>query len=377
MMKFQLSKFKQGLAIGIVLGIVVIASIIIIIIPKLDSKSPHWCYNTGDQVLSVEISHDGMFYLAGTRTGLFLFKKSLATPIWEYPNIDHAYPVTISADGKYMAAVDWDNLHAFSRVNNTQVTHCLNISSEWWFDIDFSLNGEYFVATCYKTLYLYSVYNFEPIWSFTNNSLIFKTEISADGSSIVALDDKFLYFFSKLNNNTLWNYSLQSWGVASQIALSANGEYIVYGGWDSRLMLFHKDNPIPIWIINLSDHIYCVDISYDGFYLTAGCSDGTIYFFNRLTSVPLWNISTPWPVNSISISSNGMRVAAISTVSYGGIPEIEYPPPEGELNVFRTDIRLLMLYYDFKSYVYSCDISSDGEEVLVGVLDGRICLFKV
>ena len=375
MMKFQSNKFKQGLMIGCILGIVVIASIIII--PNLDSKSPHWYYNTGDQVLSVEISFDGSFYLAGTRTGLFLFKKSIATPIFEYHNIDHAYPITISADGKYMATVDWNNLHVFSRVENNKIIHCLNISSDWWSHVYFSLNSEFFVATDYKTLYLYSVNDFKPTWSFTSDSLMWDAEISADGSYIIAIDNDFLYFFSRSSNITLWRHSLQSWGGGADIAISNNGEYIIYGGWGPGLYLFYKDNPIPIWTTNLSDYIYCVDISYDGFYITAGCSDGMIYFFNCLMSEPLWKISTPWSVNSISISSNGMHIAAISSISYGYIPEIQPPPPEGELYVFNTDTRSLLVYYDFNTYVYSCDISSDGEEVLVGVSDGRICLFKI
>ncbi len=374
-MKFQLNNFKYGLLIGCISGILIIASIVIL--PQLDSKSPYWSYNTEDQVLSVEISNDGSYYFAGTRTGLFLFQKSLVAPIWEYSNIDHARPITISADGKYMAAVDWDNLHVFSRVDNNQVIHCLNISSDWWHHVDFSLNGEFFVTTHYKTLYLYSVNDFKPIWSFTSNSLMWRAEISADGSYLVAIDNDFLYSFSRSSNTTLWKYSLQSWGGGAEIAISANGEYVVYGEWGSILYLFHKDNPIPIWTTILSDYISCVDISYDGFYITVGCADGMIYFFNCLMSEPLWTYSTPWSINSISISSNGMYIAAISAISYIHIPEVQPPPPEGELYVFKTNTSSLLVYYNFNTYVYTCDISSDGTEVLVGVSDGRICLFQI
>ena len=70
-MKFQLANFKYGLLIGGISGIIIIASIFII--PQLDLKSRYWSYTTEDQVISVEISYDGSYYFAGTRTGLFLF----------------------------------------------------------------------------------------------------------------------------------------------------------------------------------------------------------------------------------------------------------------------------------------------------------------
>jgi WD40 repeat protein len=376
-MRLHLGNNKYSVLVGFIIGILSIASFIIIpyFLPRVRFYS--WCYKTDGAVFSVEISYDGSTYFAGTENGLFLFGKSKGTPIWEYTNIDHAHPVTLSADGRYMATVDWDNLHVFSRETNNQITQCLMLSSNRWHSVDFSLNGKFFVATHLYSVYLFSVNDFEPIWTYTTNeTLMWNAQISADGSQIIAIDNDFLYSFSSSSNETIWKYPLQTWGGGAEIHISKNGEYIVYGEWGTQLHLFHKDNPIPIWITNLSRYIHSVDISYDGSYIIAGGSDGIIYFFSRLTSEPLWTYSTPWNIKSISISPNGMYCAAISAVAYLHFPEQPEPPPQGELYAFNALFRSLELHFDFNTYVYSCDISSDGKEILVGVSDGRICLFK-
>lgn len=375
-MRTQLRNINKSTIAGVV--IVLGFTISVLVIPLynsiLTSKNYSWTYDTGDYVLSMEISYDRSYYIVSTISSLLLFHKSSPKPIWEYNNIRHMHPISITSSGDYFAGGDWDNLYVFSR-EGSHINLRLIKASDFPRAVDFSRDGNFFVVTDSKTLYLYSTSTFLPIWTFTSEELFGKAEISADGSYIVASDGNYLYAFSKNNNIPLWRFPID--GSIHRLALSANGkyivlgEYIVLGKYPKTLYLFNRESPIPVWSRDFGKYITSVAISDDGSIIAAGNSEGLIYLFSSSSSIPIFTYNTPWGIESLSISSNGKSIAAVSAVSYlclacVGCP---CPKPEGELYVFNLESSYSSWWYNMSTYISSSSISSDGRSVLIGSYD--------
>ncbi|MHA1987296.1 MAG: WD40 repeat domain-containing protein [Promethearchaeota archaeon] len=375
-MKIQIRKFNRSTVAGflIVFGF----TIPVLINPSFSSilnyKNYSGSYDTEESVLNIEFSHDGFYYIVGTSSSLLLFHKSSPTPIWEYNSIRNIYHISITSNGKYFAGGDSDNLYVFSREgSNINLRLVKDFNS--FRNIDFSRDGEFFVVTNSKTLYLYSTSTFLPIWTFTSEEYFSKVKISADGSYIVASDGNYLYTFTKFNNISLWRSPID--GFSHRLALSANGEYIVLGEfivtgkYPKTLYFFNRESPIPIWSRTFGRYITSVAISDDGSIIAAGNSEGLIYLFDSKSSIPIFTYDAPWGIESLTISSNGKSIAAVSTVSYICLQCVGCPCPksEGELYVFNLESSYSSWRYNMSNYISSGAISSNGRSVLVGSSD--------
>ncbi|HIC61906.1 MAG TPA: hypothetical protein EYO72_04155, partial [Marine Group III euryarchaeote] len=64
-----------------------------------------WTNTTGDGVLSLAISADGEYIVAGSYDKkIYLFNKDSKTPLWNYTTEGTVWSVAISADGGYIIA---------------------------------------------------------------------------------------------------------------------------------------------------------------------------------------------------------------------------------------------------------------------------------
>jgi len=379
-MRTQLRKINNSTLAGIL--IVLGFTISILVIPSYSSvlsyKNYSWYYDIGqnvdDQVINMQISYDGSYFLVSTTSSLLLFQKSILFPIWLYDNVRYLFHISITLNGNYFAGGNSDYLYVFSRegsnINLRFVKPSDSIGA-----VDFSRNGNFFVVTDSKTLYLYSTSTFLPLWAFTSEKNFDEAEISADGSYIVASDGSYLYLFSKFSNIPLWKFSLD--GYVHRLAFSANGKYIVVGEYiklgknPKTLYLFERESNLPIWSRDFGRYITSVAISDDGSVIAAGNSEGLVSLFSSTSSIPIFTFNAPWSIQALSLSSNGKNIAVISAISYACLMCAGCPCPknEGELYVFNLESPYTSWWYNMNDYISFGAISSDGRSVLVGSFD--------
>ena len=88
----------------------------------------------------------------------------------------------------------------------------------------------------------------DPEWNYEIGGGVFDIAVSADGEYIVAGstdDDDRLYLFDKDSSTPLWSY--QAGDIMRSVAISADGEYVAAGSWDDKVYLFDKDSDTPLW----------------------------------------------------------------------------------------------------------------------------------
>ncbi len=88
--------------------------------------------------------------------------------------------------------------------------------------------------------------------------------------------------------------------------ISADGRYIVEGGWGGNIYLFSVDSPNPLWVYPTADVIWSVAISQDGDFIAA--AGRTLYFFRRERGEPLWTYRV----------SNALAFPAVPRLSANG-----------------------------------------------------------
>ena len=137
--------------------------------------------------------------------------------------------------------------------------------------------------------------------------------ISADGNYMVAGGDK-VYLFNKSSTTPktpIWEYDTGDY--IWPVAISADGNYIVAGdeSINGKFYLFHKSDPNPLWDYTISGYVNSLAISSDGTYIAVAAGD-TFYLFNNTISSPMWNYTVEGEGNlavKVSISSDGKFIA--------------------------------------------------------------------
>jgi WD40 repeat protein len=237
------------------------------------SSTPLWVYKTGGNIRSVAISSDGSYIVAGTRENrVYLFHRSSSTPSWSYTTEAQVNSVSISADGHYISAGSSDhNIYLFERTSST------------------------------------------PLWINTTRGIVNRVMISSDGNYIAAIlgfsTTGQLLLFHASNSVPLWEHNMGG-AQFTALAISSDGNYIVSGGSNGNVMVFHKSDSRALWYRELSNNVFSVAISLDGNYIAAGCRYDNIYFFHTSSSTPLWTYSPGESVNSLALSSNGDYLVA-------------------------------------------------------------------
>ncbi|MFX0139196.1 MAG: WD40 repeat domain-containing protein [Candidatus Hodarchaeota archaeon] len=282
---------------------------------------------------------------------------------------DDVFSVAISADGQYIIAGCEDNhIYFFNNTNSTPiwsyemrptVTKSVNYVS-----VDISADGQYMVASreyvnkspsyTKGDIFVFNKTNSTPLWIYESNNPITQVAISADGQYIVSGEwGGAVRLFNKDSNSTLWTcptiYSV------SRIAISADSNYIVAGA-GYNILLLARGGPLPLTNYTTNHGIKAVSISDDGEYFVGGCGwkDGNVYLFNRTYPLPLWSRNIV-QVETLSISGDGRYIAAGST-NYN-------------VYMFNRNSSKVLWYHHIRSYSFSIDLSADGYYMVSGSLD--------
>ncbi|NVM55015.1 MAG: PQQ-binding-like beta-propeller repeat protein [Candidatus Helarchaeota archaeon] len=298
-----------------------------------------WNYTTGGNIISVAISANGQYIVAGSADNkAYLFDRTNSTPIWNYTTGGDVNSVAISANGSYIAIGSADNnVYLFNRTNLIW-----NSNTGYFVDaVGISADGFYIVAGTSASsgppqLFLYDITSSVQIWDadpgMANNGDTYSVAIAADGSYIVwsvradapLIGDVYAHVLYDRDGggSAEWFYapSLPS----KTVAISADGFYSVGGSDNNDVYLLDKTSNSPIWNYPTGGDVKSVAISADGSYIVAGSADNEVYLFNGTNSTPIGSFSTGALVNTVSISALGYNFVAGSGPT---VMAIESPIP--------------------------------------------------
>ncbi|MFW9971466.1 MAG: WD40 repeat domain-containing protein [Candidatus Odinarchaeota archaeon] len=197
------------------------------------SPIPLWNHIIGDWILSVAISSDGQYIVAGgVDNKVYLFENTSSTPLWSYQTGDPVESVAISSDGQYIIAGSADDkIYLFNNTSNT------------------------------------------PLWNYSVGNSIYSLAISNDGDLIAVggMWDGTVYLFNNTSNIPLWIYSIGE--HRKIVAMSSDGHYISVGHDSEKVSLFYYTSNIPLWTLKVG---YMRTISSNGNYVVAA-KDNIIY----------------------------------------------------------------------------------------------------
>ena len=143
------------------------------------------------------------------------------------------------------------------------------------------------------------------------------------------------------------------------VAISANGEYIVVGSFDFKVYLFDRKGTL-LWSYLTGDTVRDVAISSDGNLMAAGSYDHHVYFFNKDGDL-LWRFKTGDPIRDISISGDGEYLVVGSN----------------DTNVYFLNRQGTLLWkHRTKGSVITVSLSLKGEYISIGSSDRRIYFFN-
>ena len=340
-----------------------------------------WSYFTGHEIWDIVIS-DNSEYVAVSSDKLYLFRNGMNEPLWIYNSGDIFLSVDISEDGSYIVAGDYGkNLYLFNK-NSSVPLWSYNANSTWWFGlVSISSNGNYVTASDGKFIYFFHKSSNIPIWYRNVEGSVMPTSMSSSGEYVFSSPDLIdsssgdtimelsvidgqqgaisanggyivigndggdIYLFDTGSNTPLWTYNIENTNCQASpcyirsVAISDNGEYMVVGFVENKesnpistVYLFQKDDFNPVWSYDCDLEFYrdSLAISADGAYITVGGSS-EVYLFGKDSNIPIWSYTTEGEVRVVDISPNGDYIVAGSTdtnvysFNYQHSSESEYP----------------------------------------------------
>ncbi len=296
----------------------------------------HWDCPDDDYVQGVAISADGSYVVARTEGDkIYLFNKSSSTPVWEY-SAGTVFSVDISDNGSYIV-VGGDGVLLFGSSDNTPIWENDYSYGQVISSVSISSDGSYIAAAVrYTKVLLFSRDNSAPIMTYENLDAPSTVSISADGQNIAVGtsngDESRIYLLDRDSSVMMWS-SLVYHNV-TDVAISADGSYIVADAHSAYL--FSSDDNRPIWTFIMSRN-YGVDsvaISADGSRVAIGDID-YVYELTNSENTPLWNYRLPeYRGESVAISYDGRYVGGFAfdhvymfSEEDGGDPFEDYSVP--------------------------------------------------
>jgi len=146
---------------------------------------------------------------------------------------------------------------------------------------------------------------------------------------------------------------------------------MVAGSNDNRIYMFNRNG--LMWSYHTGDSFVSVAISSNGDLIAAASSSGDhgkVYLFNKTSSTPLWNFGEEY-VFSVDISSDGNYI-----VSGSGRGEYWEDPPKGEVTIFNKNSSTPLWTYHTINYINSVAISSNGELIAATSARKRFLFFN-
>lgn len=309
---------------------------------------------------------DRNVFLAGSEKGQVLharFSNLLKFPdsYVGYDNETMQLFATASADGTVKL---WD---IASR-------RCFNIFDEAKEEVtavEFSPNGKY--------VYGASKDGFLRIWDIEKGELIFEVlahpaplksvRVSPDGDFLATCseDSTIKIWHKKRYNHFSEHVTLEGHSKTVEcLTFSHDGQYLVSGGWDRKVILWDWQGEKAIWVKdNHVSVVNDVEFSPDDKYILSGSSDDTILEWEVSTG----NLHQKYyehhqGVNSVAYSPNGKSIASGSSDENIVI---------WDRKTGKTSFKLK----DHNYYVLSVMFSPDGKYLLSGSADGTIKLWDI
>jgi len=315
-----------------------------------------WNYSlSSTSIYGMDMSANGEYVIVGcTNHYVYVFNNTpntYKTPFWSYDTGEVVWDVAISTDGNYAVA-------GTSGVNDYVILFNVTnpIDPFIWESTDstdgieslaISSNGAYIAAGAYTTLYMYNKSSSTAQWSASTSGFKENVAISANGKYVVTGGSiGYVYLYDSSNSNYLWSDNLP--GDILSIDMSDDGEYFVVGGTNGICSLYNKTgtNPERDYIVDAYDAVMSVSISNDGNYVAAGydyissSNRNTVYFYDRTLSTALWVQMTRTSISAVALSSDGSYLAAsegyFETTLYFFITLTVLPDPYSLSSIYST-----------------------------------------
>lgn len=279
--------------------------------------------------------------VAGSSNGYVYVYDEAGGLLWSYSTGADVASVAVSSDGSYIAVGSLGNkLFLFARPGKLLWEKTVPISSGYgggWMgeeskSVAISAHGEYVVAACTDSLYVYKK-DGALRWSHTGKETC--VDISTNGENIVSCNnnDGTVRFFSIQSDTPLWTKSVGAFWVAT----SNPGEVVASSRYE--VYMFDSDGT-QIWGYALTRTGFVrVDMTSDGLNVVSGNDDPSdrlgceVCYFNHLKDgtpgwsnadgTPVWIYrsdpdSPGYDIYAVDISENG-EIIAIGPHVYTGI----------------------------------------------------------
>lgn len=261
-----------------------------------------WRSGTGDRVLAVALSEDGLSGAAITGERVYLFDEN-GTTLWSYP-VSRGRSVAISPDGEHIAA-GGDQLLLFDR--NGEVLRRYTPASRI-LGVAVAADGRTVYAGTGTGLLVFSPESEQTaasaIWSSGTEDPIVSVSIDGKGSSVVAAGESGnIYFFSG-DGRLLWNYRTGSSGVRAVI--SHDGSTVAAASSQRAVFLLNRHGRL-LWKSPADGRVTDVSLSGDG--STLVLADGGISVLNR-DGEAVWRGVAGEEIRCVSASPGTTRIIA-------------------------------------------------------------------
>ena len=248
-------------------------------------KIPSFSYSM-DDIKLFETSSGAEAIVIGSGNKIFYIRLGDESPLWEYNLDSEVIWLSISANGKFIAASDENkNIYLLFKGtrNNPNLVFKYKLDSKVE-GLDLYGIGEYFyvlrlVVATKNSIYIFSLNQEDPLWSYTLESEITVAEMPYNGKLIaVGTNSGDLYIFLTFKEKMLKKYSLAS--KITSISVSPYSECIFAGCENGSVFMFSVNGGL-VWGHNLNSEIVLTSTSIKGRSSLLKTKDGKILTFDE------------------------------------------------------------------------------------------------
>ena len=229
---------------------------------------------------------------------------------WKYKMDGAVVSVAVSADGDYtVAGSDIGSVFLFDDEGSLLWSHVFEVEVEC---VAISGDGSRVVVGVHEyrsgqpDIYLFDNLG-NIVWQrdLVQGSWPMDVAISPDATHIVTGDtDDFVYLYD-ISGSLLWDYAVDDWVDA--VSVSSGGEFVAAGSWDETLYFFNESGSL-LWSKPFGNDVKSVSISPEGDYVAASSWDEDFFLFANDGDLVLqtqFYIS----IRAVSVSANADRIA--------------------------------------------------------------------
>ena len=260
-------------------------------------SSPEWIYSTNSSVNSVMISRDGWFAVVGNSDGkVFYFNNSKSSPEWIYPTNSSVNSVEISSDGEFTVVGNSDG-KVFYFNNSKSSPEWIYLTNGSINDVALSQDEMLIIAGSSDfCVYLLNRSEFKCLWKYKTEGVVKTVAISRDSRIIAAKsNDNCIYILNTKDCKLIYLYKIKDYNYNDTtlvikennlIITSVNNEPL-FLFWDELFQTWNYQKGFGIWsnyLFNLpiiKDYITQIRISEDGKYIAIASNNGIIYLYER------------------------------------------------------------------------------------------------